>query len=235
MQGPQYNPMAMSQAGMNQNVGNMGMGGMHSMGNMPMSATPDPTINGMNNAFGAQSVGQPHVSMQGTPGISDDPSQLALGMMQHGQPQQPTQGQHGAPQQSGLPPNFHQQTMDANFFAAQQQIHQQQMAHMRQGGSTPINGPSPAGLGDFGGLDMDLETRKRKMEEEEEVKRTRQKTGKIDACLYTCIPTKAHVLASSCIIGELPDVPVCYVLRFFFTNSLLNGFHYRPRVTSSPR
>ena len=222
MQGPQYNQMAMSQAGMNQNVGNMGMSGMHTMGNMPMSATPDPNVNlnGMNNSFGAQSVGQPHVSMQGTPGLPDDPSQLTLAMMQHGQPQQQTQGQHGVPQQSGLPPNLHQQAMDANFFAAQQQIHQQQLAHLRQGGNTPINGPPPAGLGDFGGLDMDLETRKRKMEEEEDIKRTRQKTGKIDACFYTCIPTKAHVL-ESCIIGEPPDVPVCYVSRFYFTNSSL--------------
>ena len=215
MQGPQYNQMGMSQAGMNQNVGNMGMGGMHGMGNMPMSGTPDPIINAnrMNNAFGAQSVVQPHVSMQGTPGLSDDPSQLALGMMQHGQPQQPNQGQHGAQQQPGLSSNLHQ-SMEANFFAAQQQIHQQQLAHLRQGGGTPINGPPPVGLGDFGGLDMDLETRKRKMEEEEEVKRTRQKTGEIDACSYNRIPTKPRVFESSCIVGEPPDVPVCYVLRF---------------------
>ena len=182
MQGPQYNPMVMSQGGMNQNVGNMGMGSMSGMGNMPMSATPDPAINtnGMNNAFGAQSVGQPHAPIQGVHGLSDDPSQLGLGMMQHGQPQQSTQGQPGAPQQPGLPPNLHQ-AMDPNFFTAQQQMHQSQLGHLPQGSNTPINGPPPAGLGDFGGLDLDMETRKRKVEEEEDVKRARQKTGKIDA------------------------------------------------------
>ena len=184
MQGPQYNPMAMSQAGMNQNVGNMGMGGMPGMGNMPMSATPDPVINanGMNNAFGPQPVAQPHPPIQGSHGLSDDPSQFALGMMQHGQPQQPNQGQPGATQQPGLPPNLHQ-GMDPNFFSAQQQMHQPQLGHLPQGGTTPMNGPPPTGLGDFGGLDMDLETRKRKMDEEEEVKRTRQKTGKLGALI----------------------------------------------------
>jgi len=213
MQGPQYNPMAMSQMGMNPNVGNLGMGGMPGMGNMPMSGTPDPTVNGMNNAFGAQNVAQPHAPIQGAPGSSDDSSQFALGMMQHGQQQQPSQGQPGAPQQSGLPPNLHQ-GMDPNFFAAQQQMHQQQLAHLSQGGTTPISGPPSVGLSDFGGLDMDIETRKRKMEEDEEVKRTRQKTGKIDTHLYRCFPTKAHVLESSCILGEPPDLPVCYVLPF---------------------
>lgn len=209
MQGQQYNTMSMPQGGMNPNVGNIGMGGMHGMGNMPMPATPDPNVNGMNNAFGTQ----PHGQMQGAPGLSDDTSQLALGMMQHGQPHLQTQGQHGALQQSGLPPNLHQ-GIDANFFAAQQQIHQQQLGHLRQGGSTPINVPPSSGLGDFGGLDMDMETRKRKVEEEEGVKRTRQKTGKIDAYLYSRVPTKAHGLESSCFVGELPDVPVRYVLHF---------------------
>jgi len=215
MQGPQYNPMTMSQAGMNPNVGNIGMGGMPGMGNMPMSSTPDPAINvnGMNNAFGGQSVPQPHGPIQGSLGLSDDSSQLALGMMQHVQSQQQTQGQPGAPQQPGLTPNLHQ-GMDPNFFAAQQQMHQQQLGHLSQSGTTPINGPPPAGLGDFGGLDMDMETRKRKVEEEEEVKRARQKTGKIGALLYPCVPTKAHVLESSCLVGEPPDVPVCYVFRF---------------------
>lgn len=195
MQGSQYNQMAMSQAGMNPNVGNIGMGGAHGMGNMPMSATPDPVINanGMNNVFGGQSVTQPHVPIQGGPGVSDDSSQLVFGMMQHGQPQQPIQGQPGPSQQPGLPPNLHQ-NMDQNFFAAQQQIHQQQLGHLPQGRTTPINGPPPSGLADFGGIDMDIETRKRKMEEEEDVKRARQKTGKIDAYLYPCVPTKAHVL-----------------------------------------
>jgi hypothetical protein len=185
MQGSQYNQMAMSQAGMGPNVGNMGMGGMPGMGNMPMSGTPDPTIsvNGMNNAFGTQPVAQPHASIQGAPGLSDDPSQLGLGMMQHGQSQQPTQGQPGAPQQPGLPPNLHQ-GMDPNFFAMQQQMHQSHLGHLSQSGTTPINGPPPPGLGDFGGLDMDMETRKRKTEEEEEIKRARQKTGKIDARLF---------------------------------------------------
>lgn len=215
MQGQQYNPMAMSQAGINPNVGNIGMGGMHGMGNIQMTATPDPAVsmNGMNNAFGAQPVAQPHVPIQGTPGIPDDPSHLALGMMQHIQSQQQTQGQPGAPQQPGLTPHLHQ-GMDPNFFAAQQQMHQSQLGHLRQSSTTPINGPPPAGLGDFGGLDMDMETRKRKVEEEEEVKRARQKTGKIDSQLYLCVPTKAHVLESSCLVGELPDVPVCYVSRF---------------------
>jgi len=215
MQGPQYNQMAMSQAGMNQNVGNIGMGGMPGMGNMSMSATPDPAINvnGMNNAFGSQSVAQSHVPIQGSIALSDDSSQLALGMMQHVQPQQQTQGQHGAPQQPGLPPNLHQ-GMDPNFFPAQQQMHQQQLGHMPQSSTTPINGPPPPGMGDFGGLDIDMETRKRKVEEEEDIKRTRQKTGKIDPRLYPCFPTKAHVLESSCLVGEPPDVPVCYVLRF---------------------
>ena len=182
MQGSQYNTMSMSQAGMNQNVGNIGMGGMPGMGNMPMSATPDPAINinGMNDTFGSQPVAQHHGPIQGAPGLSDDSSQLALGMMQHVQSQQQTQGQPGAQQQPGLSLNLHQ-GMDPNFFAAQQQMHQQQLGHLPQSGTTPINGPPPAGLGDFGGLDMDMETRKRKMEEEEEVKRTRQKTGKIDA------------------------------------------------------
>ena len=187
MQGPQYNQMAMSQAGMNPNVGNIGMGGVPGMGSMPMSATPDPAINvnGMNNTFGAQPVAQTHVPIQGAPGLSDDSSQLALGMMQHMQPQQPTQGQPGAPQQPGLTPNLHQ-GMDSNFFAAQQQMHQQQLGHLPQSSTTPINGPPPAGLGDFGGLDIDMETRKRKVEEEEEVKRARQKTGKIDTQLSLC-------------------------------------------------
>jgi len=58
---------------------------------------------------------------------------------------------------------------------------------------------------------MDMESRKRKMEEEEEVKRARQKTGEIDSQLYHRVPTKAHVLESSCLVGELPDVTVCYV------------------------
>ena len=158
------------------------MGGMPGMGNMPMSATPDPAINinGMNDTFGSQPVAQHHGPIQGAPGLSDDSSQLALGMMQHVQSQQQTQGQPGAQQQPGLSLNLHQ-GVDPNFFAAQQQMHQQQLGHLPQSGTTPINGPPPAGLGDFGGLDMDMETRKRKMEEEEEVKRTRQKTGKIDA------------------------------------------------------
>jgi hypothetical protein len=177
-QGSQYNPMAMSQAGMNSNVGNIGMGGMSGMGNLQMSATPDPTninINGMNNSFATQAVAQPHAPMQGVPGLSDESSQLALGMMQHVQPQQQNQGQLGAPQQPGLTPGLHQ-GMDPNFFANQQQMHQ--LGHLQQGGATPTNGPQPSGLGDFGGLDMDLETRKRKVEEEDEVKRTRQKTGR---------------------------------------------------------
>lgn len=178
MQGSQFNPMGMSQAGMNPNVG---MGGMPGMGNMAVPATPDPAIdiNGMNNTFGGQPVAQSHVPIQGGgPGLHDDSSQLALGMMQHVQPQQPTHGQPGAPQQPGLTPNLHQ-GMDQNFFAAQQQIHQQQLGHLTQSSTTPINGPPPAALGDFGNLDMDMETRKRKMEEEEEVKRARQKTGKL--------------------------------------------------------
>lgn len=179
MQGQQYNQMAMSQAGMNPNAGNMGMSGMHGMGNMSMSATPDPgsiNINGMNNNFGAQAVTQPHAPMQGVPGLSDDSSQLALGMMQHVQPQQQNQGRPGTPQQPGLTPNLHQ-GMDPNFFAAQQQMHQQQLGHLPQRGATPTSVPPSAGLGDFSGLDMDLETRKRKVEEDEEVKRSRQKTG----------------------------------------------------------
>lgn len=176
MQGSQYNPMAMSQAGMNTNIG---MGGMPGMGNLQMSATPDPAninINGMNNAFAAQSVAQPHAPMQGVPGLSDDSSQLALGIMQHVQPQQQNQGQLGVPQQ-GLTPNLHQ-AMDQNFFATQQQMHQPQLGHLPQRGATPTNGPQPPGLGDFGGLDMDMETRKRKVEEEDEAKRSRQKTGR---------------------------------------------------------
>lgn len=186
MQGPQYNPMAMSQAGMNPNVGNIGMGGMPGMGSMQMSATPDQAINGMNNNYGAQPVGQQHVPIQqGAPGLPDDSSQLALGMMQHVQPQQPTQGQPGAQQQPGLTPNLHQ-GMDQNFFAAQQQMHQQQLGHLPQSSTTPINAPPPTGLGDFGGLDMDMETRKRKMEEDDEVKRARQKTGKFDTQLSLC-------------------------------------------------
>jgi hypothetical protein len=172
MQGSQYNQMAMSQASMGPNVGNMGMGGMTGMGNMAMSGTPDPT----------EPVAQPHASIQGAPGLSDDSSQLGLGMMQHGQSQQPTQSQPGAPQQPGLPPNLHQ-GMDPNFFAMQQQMHQSYLGHLSQSGTTPINGPPPPGLGDFGGLDMDMETRKRKTEEEEKIKRARQKTGKIDARL----------------------------------------------------
>jgi len=215
MQGQQYNPMNMSQAGMNPNVGNIGMGGVPGMGGMPMSATPDQAINvnGMNNTFGGQPVPQTHVPIQGAPGLPDDPSQLSLGMMQHIQPQQQTQGQPGAPQQPGLTSNLHQ-GMDPNFFAAQQQMHQQQLGHLPQSSTTPINGPSSTGLGDFGGLDMDMENRKRKVEEEEDVKRARQKTGKIDTQLYPCVPTNAHVLESSCLVGELPDVPVRYVLRF---------------------
>ena len=178
-QGHQYNQMIMSQSGMNTNAGNIGMGGMPGMGNMPMSATPDPTnINGMNTAFGPQSVTQPHAPMQGVPGFPDDSSRLALGMMQHVQPQQQNQGQPGTPQQPGLTPNHHQ-GMDTNFFATQQQMHQSQLGHMPQRGATPANGPPPAGLGDFGGLDMDMENRKRKVEEEDEVKRTRQKTGRV--------------------------------------------------------
>jgi hypothetical protein len=215
MQGQQYNPMVMSQAGMNPNVGNIGMGGVPGMGNMSMSATSDPgiNINGMNNAFGAQPA-QSHVPIQGAPGHPDDSSQLALGMMQqHAQPQQPPQGQPGAPQQPGLTSNLHQ-GMDPNFFAAQQQMHQSQLNQLRQRSATPISVPPPAGMGDFVGLDMDMETRKRKMEEEEEVKRARQKTGKIDPQLYPCVPTNAHVLESSCLVGEPPDMPVRYVLRF---------------------
>jgi hypothetical protein len=217
MQGSQYNQMAMSQAGMNSNVGNIGMGGMPGMGNMPMSRTPDPAninINGMNNAFGNQPVAQPHAPIQGVPGLSDDSSQLALSMMQHVQPQQPNQGQPGAQQQPGLTPNLHQ-GMDPNFFAAQQQMHQQQMGHLPQGGTTPTNGPPSAGLGDFGGLDMDMETRKRKVEEEDEVKRARQKTGKIYPYHHRCVPTKLTFWNPRAFVGELPDVPVRYVSRFF--------------------
>ena len=191
MQGSQFNPMGMSQAGMNPNVG---MGGMPGMGNMSVSATPDPAIdiNGMNNSFGAQSVAQSHVPMQGgASGLPDDSSQLALGMMQHVQPQQPTHGQPGAPQQPGLTPNLHQ-GIDPNFFA-QQQMHQSQLGHLSQTSTTPINGPPPATMGDFGSLDMDMETRKRKVEEEEEVKRARQKTGKIGFQLCPCFPTNTHV------------------------------------------
>ena len=216
MQGQQYNPMVMSQPGMNSNVGNMGMPGMHGMNNLPMSATPDPAninINGMNNNFAAQHAAQPHAPAQGVPGLSDDSSQLALGMMQHVQQQQPNQnqGQFGAPQQPASTPNLHQ-GMDPNFFAAQQQMHQSQLGHLPQRGATPTNGPQPPGLGDFGGHDMDLETRKRKVEEEDEMKRTRQKTGKISCW----IPTKVHVPKSSCLVGEPPDVPVRYVLPFSF-------------------
>ena len=172
---------------MTSNVGNMGMAGMSGMGNLSMSAAPDPAnnnIGGMNNNFAAQPAAQPHAPMQGVPGLSDDSSQLALGMIQHAQQQQQNQGQLGTPQQQqGLTPGLHQ-PMDPNFFAAQQQIHQQQLGHMPQRGPTPTNGPQPPpGLGDFGGLDMDMETRKRKVEEEEEVKRTRQKTGRISPLL----------------------------------------------------
>lgn len=179
MQGSQYNQMIMSQQGMNTNAGNIGMGGMPGMGNIPISASTDPNnINGMNTPFGSQPVTQPHASMQGVPGLSDDPSRLALGMMQHVQPQQQNQGQPGTPQQPGLTPNLHQ-GMDTNFFAAQQQMHPPQLGHLPQSGATPANGPPPAGLGDFGGLDMDMENRKRKVEEEDEVKRARQKTGEL--------------------------------------------------------
>ena len=68
---------------------------------------------------------------------------------------------------------------------------------------------------------MDAETRKRKVEEEEEVKRARQKTGKIDNHLGCCFPTNAHVLESSCLVGELPDVPVRYVWGSCSRNLLL--------------
>ena len=223
MQGPQYNQMAMSQAGMGSMMGNMGMGGMIPGMGMPMSATPDQAninINGMNNAFGTQPVAQPHVSMQNVQGLSDDSSQLASSMMQHAQQQQPGHGQQSAPQQPGSTQNFHQGT-DPNFFAPQQQMHQQQLGHLPQSSTTPANAPQPGGLGDFGGLDMDAETRKRKVEEEEEVKRARQKTGKIDNHLGCCVPPNAHVLESSCLVGELPDVPVRYVWGSCSRNLLL--------------
>ena len=180
MQGPHYNPMGMPQ-GMNPNLGNIPMGAMPGMGNMPMSATHDHAninIGGMSNAFGPQPATQPHASIQSVPGLSDDSSQMILGMMQHVQPQQQIQGQPSTPQQPGLTPNL-QQGMDPNFFAAQHQMHQHQLAHLSQSGAPSNNAPPPPGLGEFGGLDMDLETRKRKVEEEEEVKRARQKTGKV--------------------------------------------------------
>ena len=198
LQGSQYGQMAMSQAGMSSNVGNIGMGGMPGMGNLPMSATPDPgniNINGMNNSFAQQPIPQPHPPMQGVPGLSDDSSQLALGMMQHVQPQQQNHGQLGTPQQPGLTPGLHQ-AMDPNFFAAQQQMHQQQLGHLPPGGTTPTNNPQPPGLGDFGGLDMDPETRKRKVEEGDEVKRTRQKTGRVSIAVaqQTFTVLNPHVL-----------------------------------------
>ena len=157
------------------------MGGMSGMGHLQMSAAPDPAninINGMNNSFAPQPVTQPHAPIQGVSGLSDDPSQLALGMMQHTQAQQQNQGQ----QQQGLTSSLHQ-GMDPNFFATQPQMHQPQMGHLPQRGATPTNGPQSHGLGDFGGLDMDMDTRKRKVEEEDEVKRTRQKTGRISIAI----------------------------------------------------
>jgi hypothetical protein len=103
--------------------------------------------------------------------------------------------------------------MDANFFAAQQQIHQQQLGHLPQAGATPTNGPQPPhGLGDFGGLDMDLENRKRKVEEEEDLKRTRQKTGRTS---FAVIQQSFTFFYPHVFVGEPPDVPVRYVLFSF--------------------
>jgi len=123
MQAQQNNQIAMAQAGMNPNAGNIGMGDMHGMGNMAMSATSDPANINTN---------------EGLPGISDDSSQLALGMMQHVQPQQRNQGRPGTPPQPELTSNLHQSMNPDDFAAQQQQMHQQQLGHLPQRGSLII-------------------------------------------------------------------------------------------------